>query len=111
MDIDQFLLSLLHYLSHLDFVEKIDIHTEVFVLKGRVFLKKDRFLQVYFNEQTGTTAFALIEGEKRLWGIDFDSLKGWHLHPIKEAERHIDIDAMTIEEILKSLKEAWQLLP
>ncbi len=35
MDVNQFLLSLLEGLSKLDFVEKVDIQTEVFVLKGR----------------------------------------------------------------------------
>jgi len=69
MDINQFLLSLLHSLSTLDFVEKVDIYTEVFILKGRTILKKGRFLQVYFNEQTGTTAFALIE-------LDFRQVSG-----------------------------------
>jgi len=71
MDINQFLLSLLHSFSTFDFVEKVDIHTEVFILKGRAILAKGRFLQIYFNEQTGTTAFALIEEGRRVWGIDF----------------------------------------
>ncbi len=74
MDINQFLTSLLYSLSFLDFVEKVDFHSEVFILKGKLFLKKNRFVQVYFNELTGTTAFALIENEKRIWGIDFDNL-------------------------------------
>ncbi len=68
MDINQFLLSLLRPLSTLEFVEKVDLQTEVFIVKGRVILKKNRFLQVYFNEFTGTIAFALIEGEERIWG-------------------------------------------
>jgi hypothetical protein len=76
MDINQFLTSLLHLLSTLDFVEKVDIHTEAFILKGRAILKKGRFLQIYFNEQTETTAFALIEEGKRIWGIDFDNMRG-----------------------------------
>lgn len=77
MDINQFLLSLLRLLTTLEFVEKVDFQTEVFILKGRAILKKNRFLQVYFNELTGTTAFALIEQEKRIWGIDFDNMRGW----------------------------------
>ena len=72
MDINQFLLFLLSSLSTVEFVEKVDFQTEVFVLKGRVILKKNRFLQVYFNELTGTTAFALIEQEKRICGIIVD---------------------------------------
>lgn len=61
MDINQFLLSLLEGLARLDFVESVEIHTEVFILKGRAILRKNRFMQIYFNELTGTTAFALIE--------------------------------------------------
>lgn len=71
MGIDQFLLSLLHKLSSLDFVKTVDFHTEAFILKGRAILDKNRFLHVYFNELTGTTAFALIEDNKRLWGDRF----------------------------------------
>lgn len=111
MDLNQFLLSLLHSLSTLDFVEKIDLHTEVFILKGRVILRKNRFLQVYFNEETGTIAFALIEEGKRLWGIDFDNTKGWHLHPVGNPEGHHNISFMTVEDIMKALEEAWQILP
>ncbi len=88
MDVSRFLLSLLEELSKLDFVEKVDIHTEVFILKGRARLKKNRFLQIYFNGFTGTTAFALIEKEKRIWGIDYDNLRGWHLHPLENPETH-----------------------
>jgi hypothetical protein len=111
MDINQFLPSLLHCLSELDFVEKVDIHREVFILKGRVILKKDRFLQVYFNEETQTTAFALIEGGRRRWGIDFDNIRGWHMHPVLNPENHHSIGPMTLEKIIKLLKDAWLFLP
>lgn len=111
MDITQFLLSLLHSFSMLDFVEKVDMHTEVFILKGRAILTKGRFLQIYFNEQTGTTAFALIQEGKRIWGIDFDNMRGWHLHPIGNPEGHCKMASVTIEDIIKTLEEAWLLLP
>lgn len=111
MDLSQFLLSLLHSLSSLDFVEKVDLHTEVFILKGRVILQKNRFLQIYFNELTGTTAFALIEKDRRLWGIDFDNIRGWHLHPVGNPEGHYDINSMFVEDIMNALAEAWKILP
>lgn len=66
MDVAAFLSSLLHALADRPFVQSVDLRPEAFVIKGRVFLQCDRFLQVYFNEQTGTTAFALIEKERRL---------------------------------------------
>jgi hypothetical protein len=110
MDINQFLLALLHELSNLDFVEKVDLHTEVFILKGRIFLQKGRFLQVYYNELTGTTAFALIEQGKRIWGIDYDKMRGWHLHSLDNPDLHKNIDSVTIKQIITSLSEAWNLL-
>ena len=111
MDLSQFILSLLHSLSSLDFVEKVDFHTEVFILKGRVILRKNRFLQVYFNELTETTAFALIEKDRRLWGIDFDNIRGWHVHPVENPESHNDINFMAVEDIINALAEAWKILP
>ncbi len=74
-------------------------------------LKKNRFLQVYFNEVTGTTAFALIEEDKRIWGIDFDNMRGWHLHPLRNLETHCKTDQKTIDEIINELTEVWALLP
>ncbi len=110
MDISQFLLLLLKGLSKLDFVEKVDIQTEVFVLKGRAILKKDRFLQIYFNELTGTTAFALVEKDKRIWGIDYDNMRGWHYHPLENPDNHRSMDKKSIEEIIVMLSKTWSLL-
>lgn len=111
MDIDLFLLSLLHELSGLDFVEEVDFETEVFIIKGRAILKNNRFLQVYFNELTGTVAFTLIKDDKRIWGIDFDNIRGWHLHPLGNSEEHHDINSMTIEEIIDTFKKVWLAIP
>lgn len=111
VDINQFLLKLLENLSGLSFVEKIDFQTEVFIAKGRVSLLKHRFLQVYFNEITGTLAFALIEDNKRIWGIDVDSLRDWHLHPLENPDCHIQTHPLDIKEIINHLSEVWDLLP
>ena len=110
MDISRFLLLLLKSFSKLDFVEKVDIQTEVFVLKGRAILKKNRFLQIYFNELTGTTAFALVEKDKRIWGIDYDNMRGWHYHPLENPDNHQSMDKKSIEEIIGMLSETWSLL-
>jgi len=111
MDVAQFLISLLHAFSALDFVEKVDLHREVFILKGRVILKKNRFLQIYFNEITETTAFALVEGNKRIWGVDFDKIRGWHMHPLENPETHRIISSTTIEQIVNLFADVWKRLP
>jgi hypothetical protein len=110
MDVDRFFHQLLEELSHLHFVKNVDLNTEAFVIKGRVLLENNFFLQVYFNASTETTAFALIEEEKRKWGIDFDSIRGWHLHPAESPDDHLIIEPKTIKEIIAHLAEAWEIL-
>ncbi len=110
MDVNQFLVILLSSLGDLEFVEKVDFETEAFVLKGRANLKNNRYLQVYFNELTGTVAFSLIEQEKRIWGIDFDNIRGWHLHPFGDSESHRNMNEKSIEDILLELSEVWEKL-
>ena len=100
MDVRDFLVSLLNRLSSLESVKKVDLNAEVFVLKGRVWIEDNRYVQVYFNEITGTTAFALIEKGQRIWGMDFDNMRGWHLHPFGKADEHERVNEMNIEEIL-----------
>ncbi len=110
MDISQFLNELLEAISPLDLVEKIDISTEVFILKGRIILKNDLYLQVYYNEKTGTTAYALIKNKSRIWGIDFDNLRGWHLHPIDDPNSHQEIPPKSIKETINELVKIWNLI-
>jgi len=111
VDISQFLILLLDGLSGLDFVEKVDLQTEVFIVKGRVILKNHRFLQVYFNELTGTTAFALVENDMRIWGVDYDNLRGWHVHPLEHPETHNQTKSKIVQEIIDELSQVWSRLP
>ena len=111
MDVESFLSSLLEALADRPFVRSVDLQTEAIVVRGRVLLEQDRFLQVYFNEETGTTAFALIEEEQRIWGVDYDDVRGWHVHPVDNPSQHQDIDPMPPEDVAEALADAWQQLP
>ncbi len=111
MDINSFLSELLHELSHLDFVDRVDFHLEIITIKGRVFLKKEPyFLEIYYNEQTKTTAFALIENEKRVWGIDYDNIRGWHEHSIENPDIHKVISSKSVPEVLEELQKIYNRL-
>ena len=111
MDIDQFLGELLHELSALDFVDKVDFHLETILIKGRVFLKRERcFLDVYYNAKTGTTAFALIENDKRRWGIDYDRIRGWHEHLLENPSAHETITTKSISEVIRKLQRVYRQL-
>jgi hypothetical protein len=108
MELKTLLTELVSSLSLLDFVASIDLQTEAFTLKGRVFLKERGFLEIYFNEQTQTMAVAWIESGRRKWGIDRDNLRGWHRHPLENPENHQAITALTISEIIKELAHVWK---
>jgi hypothetical protein len=110
MDVAAFQEALLDALAGHSFVTTVDLRTEAVVVRGRVQLEHGRFLQVYFNEDTGTTAFALIEDGERIWGIDYDDLRGWHEHPVSHPDQHRDTQPMTPSEVVEQLAKRWERL-
>ena len=44
------------------------------------------FVEAFYNEQTGTTAYALIQEGQRVFGAD--NTGGWHIHPFDDPVRH-----------------------
>ncbi|MCS4198154.1 hypothetical protein [Salinibacter ruber] len=111
MDVETFVSSLLDALADRPFVQSVDVETEAIVVRGRVLLERNRFLQVCFNEETGTTAFALIEDEQRIGGVDYDDLRGEHVHSVDSSDQHRDIDPMTPRDVVEALADAWKQLP
>lgn len=108
MDINRFLSELLKELSHVDFIERVDFHLEIITIKGRAFLKKEPyFMEIYYNEQTETMAFALINNDKRIWGIDYDNIRRWHEHPVEDPSTHKSISNKNIAEIVSELKNVY----
>ncbi|MBI5816144.1 MAG: hypothetical protein HZB29_11120 [Nitrospinae bacterium] len=111
MDIDGFVRSFLHSISSLEFVHGVTFHSEAFIVKGRVILAKDRFIQVYLNGRTGTVAFAMIGDGSRIWGIDSDSIRGWHEHPVANPSLHIPISPVDGSGLAQKIASAWNELP
>ena len=107
MDVATFLSALLDALADCPVVKSVDLNTEAVIVKGRVLLEEGRFLQVYFNERTGTTAFALIEDGQRIWGMDYDNLRGWHVHPVAHPNQHEEVESMTPYDVVQALEEVW----
>jgi hypothetical protein len=77
-------------------------------LRLRAYLINGSFLEMFFNEVTGKTSFALIQGDERIFGAD--NTEGWHWHPFEAPNEHvpasekIDFHAFLsrVEEYLKS---------
>lgn len=53
----------------------------------RLYIREDLFVQVFWGELTESLYFALIENERRIFGIDYEGGR-WHQHPFVAPERH-----------------------
>ena len=68
------------------------------VVKAR-FKLNSKFIDVFYNSQTGTTAYSLIDDGKRVFGAD--NTGGWHVHPKDKPDSHKKCKPVTFEDFLK----------
>lgn len=110
MDIKIFLQELLSALAKVDFIKDVDLKTEGMVLSGKVLLQKDIFLEVYHNAITGTIVFALIKERQRIWGVDRDNIRDWHTHPLDDPKKHVEIEPLSVSNVIEILASIWEEL-
>ena len=73
----------------------------------RIPLIYGNFIDIFFNEETGTTAFALIENNKRIFGVD--NTGGWHLHPFKSPDAHQEIaEPLSFIDFLQKIEDHYK---
>jgi hypothetical protein len=63
------------------------------------------FVDVYYNQKTGTTTFAHIHRTRRVF--DADNKYGlWHWHPREDPTQHVPSDhEIPFEEFLKGIEK------
>ncbi len=105
MDTRAFVEELLDALASLEEVKQVGLSTEGPTVSGRAYLHGKMFLSFYYNEETGTIAFALIQGQSRIWGIDCDNIRGWHLHPMETPDHHVAIAPLSVSDIIQQLAQ------
>ncbi len=105
MGVTECITEVLHCLATMPSIHRMEWQVELRTVKGRVHVKSNEFLDIYFNEKTGTLAFALVVKEQRIWGIDFDRLRGWHRHPREDPATHEPVEPMTIREIMAEFQQ------
>lgn len=70
----------------------------------RVDISTGGFVDAFCNEQTDTTAFALIREGRRVFGAD--NTGGWHIHPFADPDSHVPLPrAMSFREIVVELEQ------
>ena len=105
MDLRIFSEELLNALAGTGLFTRVTLRTERPVSNGYAYTANaELFLRFYFNEITGTIAFALIRNQQRIWGIDYDNHRGWHLHPETNPADHIAIDPLSVSDIIVRLQ-------
>jgi hypothetical protein len=105
MDVQTFVSELLLALADAELFERVDVSTEGPIVKGHAYVRTDFFVRFFFNQHTQTVAFALIEDGQRIWGMDRDNRRGWHLHPVDNPTDHIAIDPLSVSEIVARLRD------
>lgn len=76
-------------LTSFPFIRKIEIVDEDRdVIKVRLIIRANFFLQAFLNMNTGTTNFVAILNGKRIFGRDTSNIKGWHKHPFDDPDAH-----------------------
>lgn len=107
MDVKSFVDELLAALAATGRFAHVSMQTEGPIASGRAYVQGpvDQFLRVYFNAITGSIAFALIRDQQRIWGVDYDNRRGWHLHPADNPAEHLEIAPLPISEIVSMLSE------
>jgi hypothetical protein len=107
MEVAAFVTELLRALTEAERFDRFELGTEGPVAKGYAYIQGEGeyALRFYFNQRTQTLAFALIYSGRRIWGIDRDNLRGWHLHPVDNPSHHVQIEPSSVSEIIARICE------
>jgi len=70
------------FIQRIQFFDRTDETVSV-----RLYIRDDLFIQAFEGQATHSLYFALIEGNRRIFGIDYESGK-WHIHPYHSPHEH-----------------------
>ncbi|MDY7080704.1 MAG: hypothetical protein SXV54_27805 [Chloroflexota bacterium] len=107
MDVRAFADELLRALADTGLFERVALQAEGPIASGRAHVSEELFVRFHFNAVTGTIAFALIEEQRRIWGIDYDNRRGWHLHPADDPAEHVQIAPLSVSDIVARLQSVF----
>jgi hypothetical protein len=100
-----FVKSIIDNAEKAKFIKSSEIYIEGPIAKIRLIINHKSFIQVFYNEKTVTKAYSLIKEEKRLYGIDKDSIRDWHEHPYNKPHEHIECEEKSFKYFLEKVGE------
>ena len=76
----------------------------------RLYIRDNLFVHVFLGELTGSLYFALIENDRRIYGIDYEARR-WHQHPFVAPDRHEFLsEGLGVKPLLTFLARVEDLL-
>ena len=110
MKLDEFQEKVFRFCSAEGIRKPLVIERSITAVKLRIPLNNG-FIDLFYNEVTGTINSALIRRGRRMFGINgYPKRRKWHTHPIGRRGAHVETGRMTIEEILRSHVKAAKRL-
>ncbi len=76
------------------------------VVKIRVALSGDAFIDVFYNADSGKCSYALIQQSTRICGAD-NAFIGWHKHPFGNPEQHIVCAEISFADFLHEIEAGF----
>ena len=93
------------FVQSLEEVERTDL-----TLSLRLHIRPALFVQAFLGESSGSLYWALIEGGRRIFGIDREGGE-WHLHPNDTPDKHEPLpEGLGPRPLLKFLARVEDLL-
>ena len=87
-----------------DFIVDYNLNIEDNVIvKSRIFLINNSFVEIYYNYDNGKVSFALIKNKERIFGTD--NLGFWHIHPFDDPKKHVRSNEIKLEDFIKKIKD------
>lgn len=81
----------LEALEHVWFIQRVEATARTeYTLTLRLYIRPDLFVQAFLGERSGALYFALIEGSRRIYGMDRES-GAWHVHPYDAPDTHLPL--------------------
>jgi len=105
MDIIAFVTQLMNCLKTIEAVQSVTSQAEGPTVRGRAYFQEYLFLAFYYNQSSETQAFALVRNGQRIWGIDYDTIRGWHEHPLNLPDQHVKIVSQSVSDVIQQLRE------
>jgi hypothetical protein len=75
------------------------------VLKARITLASEAFIDVYYNPTNGAISYTLVQAGQRIYGAD-NAFIGWHIHPFENPLEHRSCKELPFHEFLEAV-ELW----